>query len=89
MGVPRKVVQIAAAGMSEAGAWPVLYALADDGTLWVLNGGPPWAQIDAPLPEAEACGARAHVEFRDESQAECQLAKGHGAYHWNGRRSWA
>lgn len=86
MGVPRKIVQIAAAGMSDIGAWPVLYALADDGSLWVLQGGPPWQELNATLPEAEACGA----VTRAEPDEPCRLAKGHrDPHHWSGARKWA
>jgi hypothetical protein len=85
MGVPRKIVQIAAAtsGESPGHFYATLFALADDGTAWAWNSGD-WIPVLA-LPEAEACGARVGHDGED----ECRLAKGHRDHHWSGGRKWA
>ena len=50
----RKIVQIAAAGLADNDS--ILYALAEDGSLWELNYRHPehWSRIpDLPEPEAQ------------------------------------
>ena len=81
MGVPRKVRQIAA-GLADG----VLYALADDGSLWFIDArgrAPEWCPVPG-LPDAEACGAR----FARGDGPPCRLAKGHRDNHWSGERNW-
>ena len=41
-----KVVQISAT--SDANGYPILYALCDDGTIWLKMWGSIWEQIDTP-----------------------------------------
>lgn len=84
--VPRKIIQIAAVRAQSGLSYVSLFALADDGTLWLQE--PPcraeWSPL-APLPDAEACAAVSP----NGPESGCQLAKDHrGKQHWNGTRSW-
>lgn len=85
MGIPRKVRQIAAAteGESPGQLYAVLFAVADDGSVWRCQAADGWVQV-APLPEAEGCGARLRG-----GEAPCQLQRRHADdRHWNGSKRW-
>jgi len=90
MGVLRRITQIAAATDGEAGEfWPVLFALADDGTVWRRDGVKGWQQVEPDgLPEAESCGATDPKEPPRDRPARCRLARGHREQHWSGERRW-
>jgi hypothetical protein len=83
MGIPRKVRQIAAATEGAGELYAVLFAVADDGTVWRCQAEEGWIQV-AALPEAEGCGARLRG-----GEAPCQLHRRHADdQHWNGVKRW-
>jgi hypothetical protein len=86
MGVPRKVVQIAATttGESPGCFYLHLFALADDGTIWCHKPEIAGWMLLAGLPDAEACGTKT-----GDVDGACRLAKGHREHHWSGSRRWA
>jgi hypothetical protein len=87
MGVPRKIVQIAAAtsGDPKDIVYPHVFALADDGTVWWQD--PPyrgeWSPV-AALPDAEGCRTKHPLD----EESPCRFAAGHRDQHWNGHRRW-
>jgi hypothetical protein len=85
MGIPRKVRQIAVTseGESPGPTYAVLYALADDGSVWVRWGtAEEWKPVEA-LPEAPGCNAKHQGDGEP-----CNQPKGHREQHWNGSRRW-
>lgn len=82
MGVPRKIVQIAATSEG-AQLYAVLYALADDASVWAKWGARgEWEAIPS-LPNADGCAAKC-----DGDPTPCRLAARHRDRHWNGSRRW-